>query len=60
MIYFAVFEEYMTQTIYENYLGILGVTEIQVASQPRVLRAIPLSEKEYSQQKNSGLGQGWK
>ena len=50
----------MTQTIYENYLGILGVTEIQVASQPRVLRVIPLSEKEYSQQKNSGLGQGWK
>ena len=28
MIYFAIFEEDITQTIYENYLGILGVTEI--------------------------------
>ena len=28
MKYFAIFEEDMTQTIYENYLGILGVTEI--------------------------------
>ena len=26
--YFAIFEEYMTQTIYDNYLGILGVIEI--------------------------------
>ena len=60
MKYFAIFEQDRTQTIYENYLGILGVTEIQVASQPRVLRVIPLSEKEYPQQKNSGLGQGWK
>ena len=25
---FATFDEDMTQTIYENYLGILGVTEI--------------------------------
>ena len=25
---FAIFEEDMTQTIYENYLGILGVMEI--------------------------------
>ena len=25
---FATFDEYMTQTIYENYLGILGVMEI--------------------------------
>ena len=25
---FDIFEEDMTQTIYENYLGILGVTEI--------------------------------
>ena len=59
MKYFAIFEKDMTQKIYENYLEILGVTEIQVALQPRVLRVIPLSEKEYSQQ-NSGLGQGWK
>ena len=61
MKYFAIFEEDVTQTIYENYLGILGVIEIQVASQPRVLRVIPLSEKEYCQQKNIfWLGQGWK
>ena len=35
MKYFAIFEKDMTQTIYENYLGILGVMEIKVASQPR-------------------------
>ena len=28
MKYFAIFEQDRTQTIYENYLGILGVTEI--------------------------------
>ena len=32
---FAIFEQYITQTIYDNYLGILGVREIWVASQPR-------------------------
>lgn len=32
---FATFDQDMTQTIYENYLGILGVIEIWVASQPR-------------------------
>ena len=49
---FDIFVEDMTQKIHENYLGILGVTKIYVASQPMVLRVIPLSEKEYSQQKN--------
>ena len=49
MIYFAIFEEDMTQTIYENYLGIFGWTEILVASQPREKTIIPLIEKEYSQ-----------
>ena len=47
MKYFAIFEEDMTQTIYENYLGILGVTEIQVASQPRANWVIPLMKKEF-------------
>ena len=28
MKYFAIFEEDMTQTMYENYLAIFGVTEI--------------------------------
>ena len=28
MKYFSIFDEYRTQKIYENYLGILGVTEI--------------------------------
>ena len=37
MKYFAIFEKDMTQTIYENYLGILGVMEIKVASQPRAI-----------------------
>ena len=46
---FAIFDQDMTQTIYENYLGILGVREIEVASQPRENRDIPLIEKEYSQ-----------
>ena len=45
MKYFAIFEKDMTQTIYENYLGILGVMEIKVASQPRADRVIPLIEK---------------
>ena len=49
MKYFAIFEQDMTQTIYENYSGILGVIEIWVASQPRANMIIPLSEKEYSQ-----------
>ena len=46
---FAIFDQDMTQTIYENYLGILGVMEIKVASQPRAIWVIPLIEKEYSQ-----------
>ena len=46
---FAIFDQDMTQTIYENYLGILGVREIYVASQPRAKRIIPLIENEYSQ-----------
>ena len=45
MKYFSIFEKDMTQEIYENYLGILGVREIQVASQPRAKRIIPLIEK---------------
>ena len=46
---FAIFDQDMTQTIYENYLGILGVMEVKVASQPREIWVIPLIEKEYSQ-----------
>ena len=46
---FDIFEEDMTQKNYENYLGILRVTERWVASQPRANRIIPLIEKEYSQ-----------
>ena len=34
---FAIFEEDMTQKIYENYLEILGVKEIKVAAQPRAI-----------------------
>ena len=49
MKYFSIFEKDMTKTIYENYLGILGVMEIKVASQPRAIGVIPLIEKEYSQ-----------
>ena len=45
MKYIAIFEKYMTQLIYKNYLGILGVMEIKVASQPRADRVIPLIEK---------------
>ena len=49
MQYFFIYEKDMTQAIYENYLGILRVMEIYVASQPRANRVIPLIEKEYSQ-----------
>ena len=49
MKYFAIFEKYMTQKNYENYLGILGVMEIKVASQPRANWVSPLIEKEYFQ-----------
>jgi hypothetical protein len=44
-------EEDMTQTIYENYLGILGMMEMWVASQPRENRVIPLIEKGISPRK---------
>jgi hypothetical protein len=37
--------ENMIQTIYENYLGILGMVERWVASQLRANRVIPLIEK---------------
>jgi hypothetical protein len=43
--YLDISEEYMIQRIYENYLGIFGMKEIWVASQPRADRAIPLIEK---------------
>ena len=42
---FAIFDQDMTQTIYDNYLGILGVMEIKVPSQPWEARVIPLIEK---------------
>ena len=42
---FGIFVEYMIQRIYENFVGILGMTEIYVASQPRANRVIPLIEK---------------
>ena len=50
---FDISEEDMTQTIYGNYLGIFGMMEMWVASQPRANRVIPLIEKkEYSQGKD--------
>src|SRR3989337_4315208 len=42
---FDIFVEDLTQTIYENYLGIFGMMEMWVASQPRANRFIPLIEK---------------
>ena len=41
----GIFEQYMTQRNYENYLGILWMTKIQVASQPRLDRTIALIER---------------
>ena len=38
-------EEDMIQRIYENYLGIFGMIEMWVASQPGADRVIPLIEK---------------
>ena len=46
---FSIFDQDMTQTIYENYLVIFGVRKIAVASQPRAIGVIILIEKEYSQ-----------
>ena len=58
MKYFAIFEEDMTQKNYENYLGFLGVMEIQVASQPRANSVIPLTEKGiFPRKRILGLGQ---
>jgi hypothetical protein len=39
--YFGISEEDMTQKIYKNYLGIFGMLEMWVASQPRTDRVIP-------------------
>ena len=51
----------MTQTIYENNLGILGVMEIKVASQPRADRVIPLTEKGiFPRKRILGFGPRWK
>ena len=41
----GIFEQYMTQRNYENYLEIFGWIEIWVASQPRALEVIPFIEK---------------
>ena len=49
---FAIFDQDMTQTIYENYLGIFGWTDIQVASQPRADGVIPSQKKEFSLEKD--------
>ena len=38
----GIFEQYMTQGNFENYLGFFGVIKIWVASQPRSNRVIPL------------------
>ena len=45
MKYFSILEKDTTLKIYDNYLGIWGVMEIKVASQPRADRVIPLIEK---------------
>ena len=54
---FDISEEDMTQTIYENYLGIFGMMEMWVASQPKANRVIPLIEKGiFPRKKNIGIG----
>ena len=42
---FDIFEEDMIQRIYGNYLGIFGMIEMWVCSQPRANMVIPLIEK---------------
>ena len=42
---FDILVEDMIQRIYENFVGILWKAEIQIASQPRENRVIPLIEK---------------
>ena len=58
--YFDISGEDMIQIIYENYLGIFGMMEMGVASQPRANRVIPLIEKEYSQEIKIEVGLRWK
>ena len=58
MKYSTIFEEDMTQTIYKNYLGIFGWTEIWVATQPRTDRVIPLiGNGIFLREKILGFGQ---
>src|SRR3989337_3024330 len=53
-------EEYMTQTIFGNYLGIFGMMEVWVASQPRADRVIPLiGKRNIPKKKNIGIGPRW-
>jgi hypothetical protein len=49
--YFDISEEDMSQRIYENYLGIFGMLEMWVASQPRADRVIPLIGKRNTPKK---------
>ena len=57
---FDIFEEYMIQRIYGNYLGIFGMMKMWVASQPRADRVIPLKEKRnIPKKKNIGIGSRW-
>ena len=54
----GIFEQYMTQRNYENYLEIFGWIEIWVASQPRALEVIPFIEKRNIREKKKlGFGQ---
>ena len=56
---FDISEEDITQTIYGNYLGIFGMKEIWVASQPMADRVIPLIEKGIFPRKVIGIGSRW-
>jgi hypothetical protein len=58
---FDIFVEDISQSIYENYLGIFGMMEMWVASQLRANRVIPLIEKRnIPKKKNIGVGPRWK
>ena len=50
----------MIQRIYENFRGIFEKAGIQVASQPRAQKGIPLMKKEYLIGRKIEMWQEWK
>ena len=57
---FDISEEDMSQRIYGNNLGIFGMREMWVASQPKANRVIPNRKRNIPKKNNIGIGPRWK